>query len=56
MTVGYRFLQARVCGGVKVAGMKVVEGAYGSEFRSEVCDGARRLEGRKSVTWAGLLG
>ena len=21
----------------------------------EVCDGARRLEGRKSVAWAGLL-
>ena len=36
--------------------MKVVEGAYGLEFRGEVCDGARRLEGRKSMAWAGLLG
>ena len=56
VTVGYRFLPGARLWGVKVAGMKVVEGAYGLEFRGEVCDGARRLEGRKSVAWAGLLG
>jgi len=56
VTVGYRFLPGPRLWGVKVAGMKVVEGAYGLEFRGAVCDGARRLEGRKSVAWAGLLG
>ena len=35
---------------------KINRTAYGLEFRGEVCDGARRLEGRKSVAWGGLWG
>ena len=54
VTVGYRFLPGARLWGCK--GGRNEGGGRRVRIGGEVCDGARRLEGRKSVAWAGLLG